>query len=100
MNTLRKTLLIKHPETFWVKAVSEMREVEYFRYDFVIHTKNPNASLLAPLIDSGEITADLAAHIKPDGTYRDHGLLFKILPQNITDLLNDEKVYELGDTNE
>ena len=95
MDILRKTLLTKHPETFWVKAVSEMREIEYFRYDFVIHTKNPNALLLAPLIDNGEITADLAAHIKPDGTYRDHGLLFKILPQNISDLLSEEKVYEL-----
>ena len=95
MNILRETLLTKHPETFWVKAVSEMREIEYFRYDYVIHTKNPNITLLAPLIENGEITADLAAHIKPDGSYRDHGLLFKILPQNISELLNDEKSYTL-----
>lgn len=95
MDVLRKTLLTKHPETFWVKAASEMREIEYFRYDYVIHTRNPNALLLAPLIENGEITADLAAHIKPDGSYRDHGLLFKILPQNILDLLSDEKTYEL-----
>ncbi|MCQ2053031.1 MAG: MvaI/BcnI family restriction endonuclease [archaeon] len=93
---LRKTLLTKHPETFWVKAASEMREIEYFRYDWVIHTRNPNALLLAPLIDNGEITADLAAHIKPDGKYRDHGLLFKILPQNISDLLSDEQTYDLS----
>ncbi len=94
---LRKTLLTKHHETFWVKAASEMREDwEYFRYDKVIHTKNPNALLLAPLIENGEITADLAAHIKPDGSYRDHGLLFKILPQNIRDLLSDEKMYDLA----
>ena len=93
---LRKTLLTKHPETFWVKAASELREDwEYFRYDKVVHTRNPNALLLAPLIDNGEITADLAAHIKPDGSYRDHGLLFKILPQNIHDLLGEEKKYDL-----
>ncbi|MBR5966563.1 MAG: MvaI/BcnI restriction endonuclease family protein [Treponema sp.] len=94
---LRKTLLIKHHETFWVKAASEMRnDLEYFRYDKVTHTKNPNALLLAPLIDNGEITADLAAHIRPDGTYRDHGLLFKIFPKNIHDLLSDENHYDLA----
>ena len=93
---LRKTLLTKHPETFWVKAASEIRDIEYFRYDWVIHTRNPNVLLLAPLIDNGEITADLAAHIKPDGKYRDHGLLFKILPQNRRDLLSDEKTYDLS----
>lgn len=96
LEILRKTLLTKHPETFWVKAASELREDwEYFRYDKVVHTRNPNALLLAPLIDNGEITADLAAHIKPDGSYRDHGLLFKILPQNIHDLLGEEKKYDL-----
>ncbi len=96
LEILRKTLLTKHHETFWIKAVSEMREdLEYFRYDSAIHTKNPNAFLLAALIDNGEITADLAAHIRPDGTYRDHGLLFKILPQDIHDLLGEEKVYVL-----
>lgn len=96
LDILRKTLLVKHHETFWVKAVSEMRnDIEYFRYDKVIHTKNPNALLLAPLIENGEITADLAAHIKPDGTYRHHGLLFKIFPQHIHDLLGEEKKYDL-----
>lgn len=96
LDILRKTLLVKHHETFWVKAASEMRNgIEYFRYDKVIHTKNPNALLLAPLIENGEITADLAAHIKPDGTYRHHGLLFKIFPQNIHDLLGEEKKYDL-----
>ena len=96
LDILRKTLLVKHHETFWVKAASEMRnDIEYFRYDKVIHTKNPNALLLAPLIENGEITADLPAHIKPDGTYRDHGLLFKIFPQNIHDLLGEEKKYDL-----
>jgi len=96
MEILRKTLLTKHPETFWVKAAAEMRaDLEYFRYDYAIHTRNPNAYLLAALIDNGEITADLAAHIRPDGTYRDHGLLFKILPQDLHDLLSEDMTYEL-----
>lgn len=72
-------------------------ETERVVMGWVVHTRNPNALLLAPLIDNGEITADLAAHIKPDGKYRDHGLLFKILPQNISDLLSDEKTYDLSE---
>lgn len=96
LEILRKTLLTKHHETFWVKAAAEMRDdCEYFRYDKVVHTRNPNALLLAPLIENGEITADLAAHINLDGSYRDHGLLFKILPQDIHDLLGEEKEYDL-----
>lgn len=98
MEILRKTLLTKHPETFWVKAAAEMRpDLEYFRYDYAIHTKNPNTYLLAALIDNGEITADLAAHINPDGGYRDHGLLFKILPQDLHDLLSEDNTYDLSE---
>lgn len=47
LENLRKALLLKHHETFWVKAQSETRGgIEFFRYDKVLHTKNPNASLL------------------------------------------------------
>lgn len=96
MAILRESLLTKHHETFWVKAASEMKEIEYFRYDFVIHTRNPNSLLLLPLIDSGEITADLAAHINEDGSYKDHGILFKIKPVNIPHLLSEQKIYDLS----
>ena len=96
LTELRKTLLTKHHETFWIKAASLMKENwEYFRYDNVNITNHPNALLLGPLIENGEITADLAAHIKPDGSYRDHGLLFKMLPENIPHLLGLEKNIEL-----
>lgn len=96
LDVLRETLLTKHHETFWVKAAAEMRdECEFFRYDKVIHTRNPNSLLFAPLIENGEITADLVAYRKPDGGCRDHGVLFKILPQNIHDLLGEEIQYDL-----
>lgn len=94
MKNLRAALLTKHPETFWVKAVSESRDgVEYFRYDQVLHTKNPNVSLLLPLIESDKITVDLAAHFKPDGKWRDHGILFKMLPKDLPLLLGEPKEY-------
>lgn len=96
MKNLRAALLTKHPETFWVKAVSENRNgIEYFRYDRVLHTKNPNVSLLSPLIESDKITVDLAAHFKPDGKWRDHGILFKMMPRDLPLLLGEPKEYVL-----
>lgn len=95
-NTLRQTLLLKHPETFWVKAVSENRNGrEWFRYDKILHTKNPNTSLLAPLFEADKITVDLAAHYKPDGTWRDHGILFKMMPNDLPLLLGEPIEYDL-----
>ncbi len=61
MKKLKETLLTKHKETFWVKAISENRDGwEFFRYDQIVHTKKPNASLLAPLLEKDKITIDLA----------------------------------------
>ena len=96
MQNLRDALLVKHHETFWVKAVSEDHNGrEFFRYDRVLHTKKPNASLLSPLLDSGKITLDLAAHFKEDGKWRDHGMLFKMKPDEINLLLGDPVEYDL-----
>lgn len=96
MQGLRETLLAKHRETFWVKAVSETYEgVEYFRYDKALHTKSPNTSLLAPLLESDKITVDLAAHFKPDGKWRDHGILFKMMPDELPLLLGEPAEYIL-----
>ena len=92
---LKETLLTKHRETFWVKALSENRDGwEYFRYDKIIHTKKPNASLLAPLFEDDKITIDLAAHIT-DGKWRDHGVLFKMKPNEIGLLFPDPIEYDL-----
>ena len=97
MANLKSALLLKHHETFWVKAVSEDRDGrEFFRYDKVLHTKQPNASLLAPLLDSGKITLDLAAHFKEDGKWRDHGMLFKMRPEDIGLLLGEPVEYDLA----
>lgn len=95
MQKLKETLLTKHRETFWVKAVSENRDGwEFFRYDQIVHTKKPNASLLAPLLEKDKITIDLAAHIT-DGKWRDHGVLFKMAPTDIGLLFPDPVLYDL-----
>jgi hypothetical protein len=96
MENLRQALLLKHKETFWVKAVSEPRDgIEYFRYDKVLHTKNPNVSLLAPLLETDKITVDLAAHFNEDGKWRDHGILFKMKPDDLPLLLGEPVEYDL-----
>lgn len=62
-STLKSKLLEKHRETFWVKAVSEMRNgIEWFRYDVIQHTKNPNTSLILPLIETDRIMIDFAGY--------------------------------------
>ncbi len=97
INNLKAALLLKHQETFWIKAQSIDRNgIEYFRYDWVVHTKQPNASLLAPLLESGKITLDLAAHFKEDGKWRDHGMLFKMKPDEIGLLLGEATEYNLN----
>lgn len=65
LSTLNKKLLEKHKETFWVKAVSDLRgNREWFRYDIIEHTKNPNTSLILPLIETDKIMIDLAGYYK------------------------------------
>ena len=54
-----------------------------------------NASLLAPLFEANKITVDLAAHYKPDGKWRDHGVLFKMMPDDLPLLLGEPKEYIL-----
>ena len=94
--TLKSSLLAKHRETFWIKAISETRNgVEYFRYDKVLHTKSPNAMLLPVLFETDKITVDLAAHYKPNGLYKDHGVLFKMQPDDLSLLLGVENEYTL-----
>ena len=97
MVNLKNALLLKHHETFWVKAVSEDRDgKEFFRYDKVLHTKNPNIFLLPSLLEYGKITLDLAAHSKEDGSWRDHGMLFKMKPEDIGLLLGNPIEYDLA----
>lgn len=93
---LKQRLLEKHRETFWVKATSKIENgVEYFRYDKIVHTKNPNASLFPQLIDEGIITVDYIMHRDENGKVRDHGFPFKIYPQNLVLLFPEPKTYDL-----
>lgn len=50
---------------------------------------------LPPLLEADKITVDLAAHYNPDGKWRDHGMLFKMLPIDLPLLLGDPIEYDL-----
>ena len=95
---LRQQLLIKHHETFWIYAQSITRDgTEWFRYDKVIHTKNPNDSLFATLIETDKIMVDLVAHISEftPNKCRDHGMLFKMWPADLPLLFGQPVQYDL-----
>lgn len=84
INELKKRLSIKHKETVWVSATTDVRsDGEYFLFDKVVHTKGPNIAMFPYLLDSGVITLDYTLHFKADGNTRDHGYMFRINPQDI-----------------
>ena len=97
LETLKTRLAEKHRETFWVQASSEVVDgKEYFRYDFVRHTRQPNTANLASLFDAGIITLDYAMHIKPNGGVRDHGYLFRTTSDKFPHIFPIERVYDLS----
>lgn len=97
---LKQRLLEKHKETFWVKATSKSENgKEYFRYDKIVHTKNPNASLFPQLIEEGIITVDCIMHREENGKVRDHGFPFKIFPKDLDLLFSEPQIYDLDKNN-
>ena len=92
---LRNDLAKKHHETFWVKATSRIQnDVEYFRYDTVIHTQSPNVNLFGSLVSEGIITMDYTLSRRGNGV-RDHGYIFKIKPDDINLLFPTPKTIQL-----
>lgn len=97
LENLANSLKEKHKETFFVKAQSKIvNGKEYFLYDKIIHTKNPNTSLLFSLFENDTITLDLLVHINSEGKYRDHGSLFKIKPNNLSMLFGEPEEFNLN----
>lgn len=97
LSTLKERLNEKHRETFWVYAKSDISDgEEYFRYDYVRHTRKPNASNLGSLFDAGIVTVDYAMHLKPSGSVRDHGYLFRTSRECFNQVFPLEKMYDLS----
>jgi hypothetical protein len=96
---LRKRLLEKHTETFWIQAKSTVIDgVESFELISVTHTKKPLESQLLPLIQSGVITMDHLIKRKGGSkpTVSEKGPLFKIDKHNLGFLFPEPKIYILS----
>lgn len=93
---LRKHLMEKHHETFWIEAESKLiKGIEHFYYKKIIYTKNPNVDLIPILINEGIITVDFIMHIKSNGKVRHHGFPIKINDKNLGLLFPEPKEYNL-----
>lgn len=96
MEDLRKALLKKHNETFWVKALhNNDRAAEKFHFVEVQHTANPYIDRFETLVETGLLTLDYTMHIKSNGEARDHGYLFKIKQNSLNALFPEPKCYDL-----
>lgn len=97
LETLVNTLKSKHKETFFVKAKTKKDDngIEYFLYESVTHTSNPNTSILFTLFQKDIITLDLLANKDDNNKVRDHGALFKIMPQDLPLLFGEEEKINL-----
>jgi hypothetical protein len=96
MNELQKSLLTKHPETFWVSASARLREGgEQFMYEHVLHTRKPIISALPTLLETGVITVDHLITKGLDGRVTEQGPLFKIQKRNLDLLFPPGKLHTL-----
>jgi hypothetical protein len=96
-DVLRKALLKKHAETFWIKTESIfIEEREHFIYSKVRHTKNPQLANFQPLIKTGDITMDhLIAKKSPDLAAKEKGPIFKINEAGKGLLFAEERTYDI-----
>lgn len=92
MSDLKKRLLEKHSETFWIGAKSYKREgIEYFEYQKILHTKKPIPAIFELLIEQGEITLDHLIKRNSKGRVSEKGPFFKV-SNNALDMLFPEQV--------
>ena len=97
---LRRRLIEKHAETFWIHAESEIVDgVERFHLTSITHTKAPLSGQLMSLIASGVITMDHLIKRKsgPVARVSEKGPLFKIDKKNLGLLFPPPEVYSLLD---
>lgn len=99
LTTLHASLLEKHPETFWIKARSEVVDGhEFFHLKSVVHTRQPSMTQFDLLLDQGHVVINHRMHYRGPGKtgIRDHGLPFRIRPSMVTQLFSlPSKSYNL-----
>ena len=95
LNTLKEILIKKHPETFWVEAEQKkINGVEYFKYNKIIYTQNPDTDIFVQLINSQDISLDYDFNLN-EKEFKDHGYLFKIFTDKLNLIFPKMEVYDL-----
>ncbi len=96
MADLRKRLLEKHAETFWVSARSHLKDgSEFFEFQEVLHTKKPIPSQFDILVEQGAITMDHLIKRVPNGRVSEKGPFFKIESNALKLLFPPSQTYDL-----
>jgi len=97
MESLRKALLEKHAETFWITADSAVVDGrEWFKLHSICHTREPIVSQLEVLLDQGEISVDHLIKRSARGKVSERGPLFKVTPRSFGLLFPPSRNYDLA----
>jgi hypothetical protein len=79
LGVLEKRLKEKHPATLFIIADSRgAGAAEEFRYGQVVLHREPAMPNFLDLMEDNAIGLDLTLHLKPNGSARDHGYLWRI----------------------
>lgn len=93
---LRKSLVEKHNETFWVSAnVHQIDGRDHFEFRDVLHTRKAIATQFDILLEQGEITMDHLIKRNAAGRVSEKGPLFKINAASLSLLFPPSQVYIL-----
>lgn len=93
---LRKSLVEKHNETFWISAnVRQVDGRDYFEFHDVLHTRKAIATQFDVLLEQGEITMDHLIKRNAAGKVSEKGPLFKINAASLPLLFPPSQRYEL-----
>jgi hypothetical protein len=96
MDDLKKTLLEKHNETFWIGATSQtIRGREHFSFIDARHTRKPITAQFDILLEQGEITMDHLIKRNANGGVTEKGPLFKITSSALGLLFPPSQTYSL-----
>jgi hypothetical protein len=100
MGDLRKRLIEKHNETFWISAESHRVDgQEHFQFQSVLHTREPIASQFDILVEQGVITMDHLIKRNAGGRVSEKGPLFKIEGSSLGLLFPPPVTYNLQEKN-
>ena len=97
MSDLRRRLIEKHNETFWVAAESSLIDgSEHFKFTKVLHTRKPIVSQFDILVEQGTITMDHLIKRNKAGRVSERGPLFKIDSRALKMLFPPSLSYKLA----